>query len=602
MQTYLGIVARTTITPHLAGKVESLSKTFLPFHPHVRAASSWRSPSGRVGLWAWDNGPDLWPVGIAESGSQAATLSGYVLSDGRLVATQDLFRHLSDDADLEALGGSFSICKADDSGIRAWNNLARLEQVYWSETDDLTVLSNRALAAHLVARDSKSPVYDRAFLRSILAAGFPTTNQTPFQRTRVLGPGADVVANFNRVRERSRRWASAHAAPDDSASALAKALVQSVAFLPTVSSELKSALTGGKDSRLIAAVLSAAGVPFTALTGGLAEHPDVILAAQVADVLGVNHRRTTVGLAGNHDMPTEVDHHVMADACRRIFGSDATHPAFESISRDVRVPSAAEVVLGGQGGELLRGGYAKQSVSSHRGALRRLESIALKYQSFLTVDAVAAERRRLRRWFVQNAAWREESETLWRYYVEFRAGRWAAAGWAAATIGRPRVWPFFDAAVVRAIGSVPTLSRIDERGMVGALRRLAPDLVDLPLAGSRWQYETGGPADGNTAAWEARSPLTGASGRATFDWRLHFSSGLGSLMAGAIHDINGLDEFVPKQVVERLTRRAISGELDGKRYEGHFLWMLFSVALLISNRWLNPSPSKDTVRFPLPPP
>jgi hypothetical protein len=52
--------------------------------------------------------------------------------------------------------------------------------------------------------------------------------------------------------------------------------------------------------------------------------------------------------------------------------------------------------------------------------------------------------------------------------------------------------------------------------------------------------------------------------------------------------------------VAGVLRALQNDQLDGNKEEGHFAWMLFSAALLLSDIWLEPSPPLGTVRFPLP--
>ena len=63
---------------------------------------------------------------------------------------------------------------------------------------------------------------------------------------------------------------------------MAEGLVAAVAHLADAGQPVELSLTGGKDSRLIAAALVKAGVPVVARTHGFADHPDVVVAAEIA--------------------------------------------------------------------------------------------------------------------------------------------------------------------------------------------------------------------------------------------------------------------------------------------------------------------------------
>ena len=166
--------------------------------------------------------------------------------------------------------------------------------------------------------------------------------------------------------------------------------MQAVAPLRDAPGPVELSLTGGKDSRLIAAALARAGVPARARTYGFPGHPDVVIAAQVARELGLEHEvvepRTTgaagpggttgtdgangadgagvggitgaariAGAAGSR-VVQEVD--VLGRLRATVLVADGMLSAFENVGRpDPDAGSAT--VIGGHGGELLRGGYAK---------------------------------------------------------------------------------------------------------------------------------------------------------------------------------------------------------------------------------------------------
>ncbi len=79
---------------------------------------------------------------------------------------------------------------------------------------------------------------------------------------------------------------------------MAEALAEAVRPLGERAAPVQLSLTGGKDSRLVAAALTAAGVPFAARTHGFASHPDVIVAGLIASRLGVEHTVTEPAAAG----------------------------------------------------------------------------------------------------------------------------------------------------------------------------------------------------------------------------------------------------------------------------------------------------------------
>src|SRR3984885_7905482 len=95
----------------------------------------------------------------------------------------------------------------------------------------------------------------------------------------------------------------------------------------------------------------AGGGPVVARTHGFADHPDVVVAAEIARRLGIEHIVRTPTAPGQ-----QVD--VLRRLRATVLVADGMLSAFENVGRPD--PAASPVITaGGHGGELLRGGYAE---------------------------------------------------------------------------------------------------------------------------------------------------------------------------------------------------------------------------------------------------
>ena len=151
---------------------------------------------------------------------------------------------------------------------------------------------------------------------------------------------------------------------------VAAALAEAVRPLGEANAPVELSLTGGKDSRLVAAALTAARVPFLARTHGFAAHPEVVVASLIAGRLGLEHTVTPPRPPGEPGEPGEPDE---ADVLRRLRAavvvSDGMLSAFENVGWPDPQVAGGPVQAGGHGGELLRGGYAQAVWSSLAGPL-----------------------------------------------------------------------------------------------------------------------------------------------------------------------------------------------------------------------------------------
>jgi hypothetical protein len=498
----------------------------------------------------------------------------------------------------------------DDDGLHARTGVTRVDPVYLAEVPGAVLVSDRASWAAAVAGRLAEP--DSVMAAAFLSLGYPVGAATPFRGVRALGAQRQLTITAGRpiavAAQPDGTGADGTGADrtgaDGSYGAVAAALVDAVRPLAEQGVPVELSLTGGKDSRLIAAALTAAQVPFRARTHGFASHPDVIVAAMIASKLGVEHVVTEPRPAAPERAPDEAD--VLARLRSAVLVSDGMLSAFENVGRPDPRLTVSPVQTGGHGGELLRGGYAPAAWSARRPArawsearggelfrrmvTRRLgllrPAAAGAYLASLAPFAASLPRGPLR--------------TLDDFYLVNRAGRWSAAARQAYLLREPLVQPFFGDQVVRAARAVPLPDRITDRLHRGVLAALCPELLDLPLADSSWKS---GPRIPPVRTAGPTGP-TDAGGAA--DWRRAY----GDQMARLLRDY-ALDLGAAGGMFEIVRRPAAERALAPPQADAHAAWALATLAALLSGDWLNAregtevspgrSASRPARRTPLPP-
>jgi Asparagine synthase len=489
---------------------------------------------------------------------------------------------------------------ADRDGLHAQTAVTRVDPVYLAEVREAVVVSDRAAWAAAVAGKLAEP--DPVTVAAFLSLGYPVVAATPFRGVRALGGQQQLTVTGGRLVVTAVQDNGTGTGSYDS---VAAALVEAVQPLGELGVPVELSLTGGKDSRLIAAALTAAKVPFRARTHGFASHPDVIVAGMIARRLAVDHVVTEPRPAGTQQAPAEAD--VLARLRSAVVVSDGMLSAFENLGRPDPLVTAEPVQTGGHGGELLRGGYApaawtdrsparawsearggelfRRMVTRRLGLLR--PAAAGEYLASLAPFAATLRRGPLR--------------TLDDFYLVNRAGRWSAAARQAYLIRSPLVQPFFSDRVVQAARAVPLPERITDRLHRGVLAALCPDLLDLPLAGSGWKS---GPRTPPVRAPAAAGPA-GAANAA--DWRQAY----GDQMARLLRDY-ALDLGAAGGMFELVRRSAAERALRPPQADSHAAWALATLAALLSGDWLNArrdnaisrgrTASRPARRTPRPPP
>jgi hypothetical protein len=490
---------------------------------------------------------------------------------------------------------------ADRSGLHARTGVTRVDPVYAAELPGAVVVSDRSSWAAAVAGRLDDP--DPVMIGAFLALGYPVGAATAFRGVRALGARRELTVTGGRLvgtAIRGEDTGGASHGPVAATSAVvgasafaaapvAAALVEAVRPLGERGVPVELSLTGGKDSRLIAAALTAAKVPFRARTHGFASHPDVLVAAMIASTLGVDHVVTEPRPAAPEQAPDQAD--VLGRLRSAVLVSDGMLSAFENVGRPDPQATAEPVQAGGHGGELLRGGYAaaawtnrkllgparawseargtelfRRMVTRRLGLLR--PAAAAEYLASLAPFAATLPRGPLR--------------TLDDFYLVNRAGRWSAAARQAYLLRSPLVQPFFGDPVVRAARAVPLPDRITDRLHRGVLAELCPGLLDLPLAGSAWKSgprippvrAAAGPADGTGG--------TGGASGADADWRRAY----GDQMARLLRDY-ALDLGAAGGMFDLVRRSAAERALRPPQADSHAAWALATLAALLSGDWLN---------------
>ena len=445
---------------------------------------------------------------------------------------------------------------ADGSLIRARTSITRVDPVYAAEVPGAVILSDRAMWAASVADRLDS--LDPNLVCALLNTGFPLGDTTPWRGVRALPPDADARAASGRLTVQAgslRPGDSPASRPHGSvAGPVASALVEAVAPLKEAGETVRLSLTGGKDSRLVAAALVTAGVPVQASTHGFDEHPDVTVAAEVAARLGIDHTVTTPAAPGQ-----ETD--VLARLRATVLVADGMLSAFENVGR-VDPHHSPALTIGGHGGELLRGGYAETAVGRRAASIRAVEilrRLTTKHLGLIRRPPAAAYVASLAPWTGSVIA-RGSLSMLDDFYLVNRAGRWSAAARQAYLLRERLTQSLFAEPVVRAARAVPLASRTNGTLIKSAITELCPDLADVPFAGK--------PAKGSVPV--------------TFDWRRQYGEAITDFFRSYVLDqgaSGGLFDIVNREAVEQL--------LTPPHTDRPTVWSLATLACLFSADYRN---------------
>jgi Asparagine synthase len=565
----------------------------------------WAARDGRTRLLAWSNetkDPRLLPP-LLKDGERALGCPGYL---GDAVDAERLLRTDDPGALADDLSGVFGVFRADQAGFHAITTAVRVHAVFYASAGETHIAGNRALLVHFLARavehasqgDHPAIRYDVAALQTFVRNGFFLSDDTPFEGVRALPAHTtfEVKAGARRIitrylpaadpgipRGRARRALTRH---------LVDSVVKAVEPLRAFSGSVSLSLTGGRDSRLVAAGLHAAGIPFRTMTKGLPDHADVVLGARISRVLGVEHKTVIPPLDARGE--NLILKHPLLRAWETVRFAEGMVSTHYTVPRPARFRIGPTIA--GSGGEQVRGGYLStlelmDPASAVLGT--RVRSLFSGCQELLTESANHRAGEDLAPW--QERAQHDALDALDRIYLYYRTGRWLVALRSASMTSTAAFHPLLDNRLNRSALAMSPLWRWSERPFHDAITRLARPLRDLPLAGKRWRYEAKKPSWlARRRGFSSRIALTVRGQSAGFDWRLNPDPPMVALLREQILD-------GPAQLFEIVDRGKIERLLSTHPLrQATFVMHVHTASVLLSGMWLSPPPETVPVRLALP--
>lgn len=471
----------------------------LPFDP--RDCIEWRNTTGSVVLVAWQAFTEFAGIGSHwardDVGITAFTGHCWPVDHGwNHVSGQSWGRQLrqwlSGRTDIVSasgdLFGQFHLIHLDRDGHgRIVPDWLATEPLYLAESDTVVAVSNRAgLAARAV-----TPPGDEA-TRSLTGAGwllgygsmlddesgYWDVQHAPFgSHVRVHGGSGAVLVEP----ERSPLVPSTRCSYDEAREAIdreLRATLRHIAALPV--SDLEFALSGGKDSRLLTALIIDEGLQdrFHFFTSGSPGRPDVLVAQRIAETYGLRWSLVDrTGRSASHALQEALDHTALVEAATSAW--DAVGPT----------TFASGITVGGVAGEYLRwGGVARKGLQIERPSelvdLMRT-GIGFDPLGILRDEARAYYQQSMALWAERHIGRGERLREIGSFFMQETRMR-TRVGPTQAWNARLRIDPYVTRGIVQAEHGLPDGQWPDDRFQIDLMRQCDVPLSKLPFADSVW--------------------------------------------------------------------------------------------------------------------
>lgn len=478
--------------------------------------------------------------------------------------------------------------------VTAWNTAPALEAIHWGEAGGYVFLSNRPLLAALAAVSGARSALQLStdYLTEYLLYGYSVRGQTPFAGVRTLPVHRALQVHRGRAHLVDLPTGLEGPLPanhtvEEGAEALAGALTSAMdrTLQGLDGRPLQLRMSGGKDSRLLLGLLRDREVDVQAVTFGRSTDPDVRLAHWLTEGTGTPYVYRAPELAPAETLTGQV---ALTIAASGGIPASEPHTARYQAAESQR---PGEAIMLGQW-PLTKGGMAKrvrfpageiwETLRKQGGALvnqaAREEADAWLYQWFTDVPAV------------------NDLEKLYLFAREFRSGRYLHAHIAHYSGEAQIAYPISDAEVAAVCDALTMVEKVSERALFGALKRVWPEVMAVPLDRSVWRFESGGPdPEFSGPHYEARTtPLPQMTAEPAVGRPSEFSTTLAVQLAGEIMASDRRDLFaslLDVAVWEALQTTASRGEVvvpDGMiRMElVKYFWRVYVADVWLSRQWL----------------
>ena len=476
-------------------------------HTPYRACDTWLSPGRRVGVLnlcrstppAADSLPPLsrlrqdWlrsrPTTnrLRVRDEHALVQTGYVTTPERRFERS--LREQGEQLSCADAGGIAAFCLVRFGGsaeerLFLWSTRPSLRAIARAQAPEGLVFGTRPRLVHALSRAFAAPSLDGGYLQASLV-GWSLGEHTPYQGTTLLPVDGLVRVQGGRCSLQPHPTAPFEPRADRSLRRqrvrYQRSLYEAVEPLRSLPGfELR--LSGGKDSRLVAAVLAKRGiVPSTVCCHGGPSSHEVPIAERVARALGWPLRVAKPEFGYRGGMWETVRYNLsLADG---FFATEPRHVAYpiHSLLGDV----GPGLVIGHI--ELQKGGWAKDSKQPAARSLRIAQLKATRWRDAVAPELVQAARGQVAA-FAETLRDVAGSEHNYWFNYRFRVGRWLTSHFLAHAREHLPVYPLVDEKVTRVVSCAPLWQLTSERLLADTTWALAPALRDLPLLGEPYRF------------------------------------------------------------------------------------------------------------------
>jgi hypothetical protein len=372
---------------------------------------------------------------------------------------------------------------SSDERLFVWSTRPSLRVVAAARAPQGWVLGTRPRLVHALTRAFQAPSLDLGYVRAVLS-GWSLADHTPYEGTSLL-----PVDMLWRVQSGTRTTEGHPTAPfQREQRSIRRQRVLYRDALRSAVEPLRSLrgfelrLSGGKDSRLMAAVIAERGIlPSTVICQGPPDLPEVRVAREVATRLGWSLKQAQPEFGYRGGMFATARYNLaLADG---FFATEPRHIGFpvHSLVGD----AGPGLVVGHM--ELQKGGWAKTPKDTREGALALCRRKVARLRGAIAPELTEAAHRMVDE-YADTVQPEDPAEYGYLLNYRFRVGRWLTSHMLSHSKEFLPVYPLVEEKVTRVVSCAPFWHLTSERLLADTTWDVAPMLRDQPLLGPPYRF------------------------------------------------------------------------------------------------------------------
>ena len=342
-------------------------------------------------------------------------------------------------------------------------------------------------------------------------------------------------------------------------------------------------LSGGKDSRYVAAALRRAEISATVVTHSAETSREGCAAAAVARALKIDHHFVPgPGVAvAERLLPTVLGNLRLSDG---LLGENRQ-------LANIPLEHAGQPLIQGQAHHP-RGGFPVRAHKDRDKMAATLVARNLGSPNFVAAEMVDERRRRLEGLLDAYRVPFVPDLSYW-LYGDWRMARWLNAAYRATSRFRPVLWPMADERVLRVVSELSSFDRLGEVAFYSALQRLSQDVAAVPLFEDTWKFDDGpiGATEFPDGLEARRQPFVEQGGALSAERRLFTARPLFLLATRELRFSDELRSLIQPHVLDAMSSSHDPARVLGCRHIEviDFMWRAAAVALVMQGDWARAS-------------